>query len=634
MYNFSYNLVGLIFLIVLTIYFFKIPIFPNQSNKYFKFILFLSCITIGLDTLTAIINNNSSQFPIAIHYVTNILFFLTYWTLAFLFLRYTLLLSKQEKYIKSKTNYVILCLMIFEQLAIISTPLTHVLFYFDPIAGYSHGPLYMPLALTNLFILLLSCFLVITNQKYFTKMQRFAIPVYILILVLANGIQVFFPYIYITGAALALATFIMFLTLQNPTAYYDSLTMVYSRESFQDYISKLIYNKSKFQIIIIDIVNTTMINRTLGEQAGSQIITQVASHLKEICKTNLIFRLEGDCFIIFTQKKDSRDKILIDMHKKFPFEYKFGASKITVHIHVNYSETLSEFADTAEAIGVIQDCAKVSKKYKTQLINESSLDDVMRKRKVEKALKRAIDDKNLCVYLQPIYNVKTKLFEKAEALVRINDPELGLIMPGEFIEVAEKNGSITKITPIVIEQVCKFLSQSKLPSSFKKISINLSVIDCLNKDLDKDIIKTISNYGINPSTLIFELTETVASLAPEVKDTMTNLKKLGINFALDDFGSGYANLDAVLKLPFDIIKIDRELVLLAQDSRYEVMLGGLINIMKNLNFDLIVEGIETKAQSKLVCDMGAFVHQGFLYSRPVDLDTFVKIINENANPKL
>jgi diguanylate cyclase (GGDEF)-like protein len=524
--------------------------------------------------------------------------------------------------------------MIFEQLIILSTSLTHAIFYIDPIAGYSHGPLYAPLAILNLFILLLAGLLVITNKKNFTGMQRFAIPAYIIILLTANGIQVFFPYVYVTGAALALATFIMFLTLQNPTAYYDSLTMVYSRESFQDYLSRLIYTKSKFQIIIIDIVNTTIINRTLGEQAGSQIITQVASRLKELCPNNLIFRLEGDNFIIFTKKEENRDKIVKNLYKKFPFEIELGASKISVHVHLNYSETLSEFKETTEAIGVIKDCAKISKKYKTSLINKSTLEEVMRTRKVEKALTRAIEKKDFCVYLQPIYNTKTKLFEKAEALVRIKDPELGLIMPGEFIEIAEKDGSITKITQIVIERVCKFIVETKIPNSFKKISINLSVIDCLNNNLAKDINHITDKYNIDPSYLVFELTETVASIAPQVKDTMLDLKKRGISFALDDFGSGYANLDAVVKLPFDIIKIDRELVLLTQDGRYKVMLEGLIKIMNNLNFEIVVEGIETKEQSKLICDMGAFVHQGYLYSRPVDFETFVNVINNNVNLKM
>lgn len=634
MYNISYNLMGLIFLTVLTIYFFKIPIFPNQSNKYFKAILLLSCLSIGLDILTAIVINNSSNYSEAIQYFISIIFFLTYWTLAFSFLRYTIVLSRLEKYIKSKANYLILSLLLFEQIAILSTPITHVIFYIDPVLGYSHGILYKPLALTNIFILFLSCMLVVTNRKNFSVMQRVAIPLYIVILLIANGLQVFFPYVYLTGAALALATFIMFLTLQNPTSYYDSLTMVYSRESFQDYLSKLISQKSKFQIIIVDIVNTTIINRTLGEEAGSQIITQVATRIKDLCPNDLIFRLEGDEFIIFTEKEEVRNKILMNFNKKFPFEYKFGSSKISVHIHLNYSETLSDFESTAEAIGVIKDCAKISKNNKTILINRSSLNEVKRCRKVEKALKRAIDEKDFCVYLQPIYNTETDLFEKAEALVRINDPELGLIMPGEFIEIAEKNGSISKLTPIVVEQVCQFLAQTKLPSSFKTISINLSVIDCLNNNLDKYITSIISNYNIKPSSLIFELTETVASLAPQVKDTMINLKKLGIGFALDDFGSGYANLDAVVKLPFDVIKIDRELVILTQDGRYRVMLEGLIHIMNNLKFDIIIEGIETQEQAKLLCDMGAYVHQGYLYSRPVNLENFEQIINDNANLRM
>jgi diguanylate cyclase (GGDEF)-like protein len=623
---------GLIFLTVLTIYFFKIPIFPNTSNKYFKAILLLSCVSIALDTISAIVTNNSSQYSSTTQYIISIVFFLTYWTLAFFFLRYTLLLSKQKKYIKSKANYFMLALVLFEQLAIITTAWTHAIFYIDPVVGYSHGFLYIPLAIINLIILFLAGLLVITKKTNFTSMQRIAIPMYIIILLVANGIQVFFPVVYLTGAALALATFIMFLTLQNPTSHYDSLTMVYSRESFQDYLSKLINDKSKFQVIIVDIVDTTIINRTLGEEIGSQIITEVALKLKNLCPNNFIFRLDGDVFIIVTEKEEERNLILQDLRKKFPFNHSFGASKISVHVHLNYSESLSDFEDSSEAICVIQDCAKLAKTNNSHLINESSLTEVMRSRKVELALKNAIDKKDFCVYLQPIYNTETNLYEKAEALVRIQDPELGLIMPFEFIDLAEKNGSITKLTPIVIEQVCKFISQTTLPSSFKTISINLSVIDFLNNDLIKEITTIINKYKIDPSKLVFELTETVASVTPQVEDTMNKLKEFGVEFALDDFGSGYANLDAVVKLPFDVVKIDRELVLLIQNNRYRVMLEGLIKIMKNLDLDIIVEGIETEDQSKLISNMGANTHQGYLYSKPVDLETFTDIININANP--
>lgn len=622
---------GLLFLIVLTIYFVKIPIFPNRSNKYFKAILVLSCVSIGLDTISAVLINNFNDYSSFTLYSITTLFFFSYWSLAFLFLRYTLLLSKRQSYIKSRINYVVLALIIFEQVAILTTTFTHAIFYYDPVLGYMHGPLYRPLALLNLVIISLSGVLVLCKKSNFTKMQRFAIPMYIFILILANGIQVYFPLVYVTGAALSLATFIMFLTLQNPTSYYDSLTMVYSRESFQDYLFKVINDKSKFQVIIVDIVDTNIINRTLGEQTGSNIITQVATRIKDLCIKDLVFRLEGDSFVIVTEQESNRDRIILDLFSKFPFEFEFGSSKITVNVHINYSQTLSGFNDTSEAICVIQDCAKAAKSNKTRIINETSLNKVMRTRKVELALKRAIDEKDFSVFLQPIFNTQTKTFERAEALVRIKDPELGLIMPNEFIDIAEKNGSISKLTPVVIDQVCNFIKENVLPSTFKKISINLSVIDCLNDKLSNEIISIIDKYEIDPSTLVFEITETVASLAPQVENTMKNLKNIGIEFALDDFGSGYANLDAVLKLPFNVIKIDRELVILIQDKRYKIMLEGLIDIIHNLSLDIIVEGIETEEQANLINKMGATTHQGYLYSKPVDFETFLSIINKKAN---
>ena len=634
MYNISYNLVGLVFLIVLTIYFFKIPIFPNRSNTVFKAILVLSCLSIGLDISTAVIVNNSESYSIAMQYVSNTVFFLVYWPLAFFFLHYTILLTKRENLINSKVNIVLNSLMVIEMIIIALSPLFHTIFYIDPVGGYTHGFLYVPIAILNVIIVFSAGLLVLINRRSFTIMQRTAIPMYILILCVANIVQVYYPFVYVTGAALALSTFIMFLTLQNPNIYYDSLTMVFSRESLEDYLSKLVHKKEKFQIIIVDVVNTTNINRTLGERAGSEIISQTAKRIKSSCPNNLIFRLEGDAFVIFTKSEERRDKLIEKFKKQFPFNYKIDTTQITVHVHLNYSETLSKFESTAEAIGVIQDCAKSSKKNKISLINESSLDEIKRIRSVEKALQRAIDEKDFSVYIQPIYNTTTGLFEKAEALVRIKDDELGLIMPNEFIEIAEKNRMIKFLTPVVIEQVCKFIHSSSFPSTFKAISINLSVIDCLDENLDKFILSMIDKYEIDPSRLIFEITETVASLAPQVTITMKSLQKHGVKFSLDDFGSGYANIDAVVKLPFNIIKIDRELVLLLHDVRYKVMLEGLVKIMLNLDYDIIVEGIETEEQAGVLDGMGAHVHQGYLYSRPVPMDVFTRVINDNATIKL
>jgi len=627
MYDLSYDLVGFIFLIILTGYFLCRPIFPNLSNKAYRLILIISVISVALNILTAHTINYSSKYSIQLNYVLNTLLFLISWTLPFVLYQYAIILTKNKNYFKNKFHTLMIGYYVVQSLIILSTPFTHLVIYFDSNLAYHHGTLYFAMVFINFSILCLSAIIVIVLGQRMPTIQRVIIPFYIAMIIGFDLVQLLYPLLLINGLILSLATFLMFLTLQNPTSYFDALTTNYSRATFLEYLDMLTIRNKPFQIIIIDVDSTATINKTFGEKIGTQIITKTGQKVKWASNNNLTFRIDGDVFIVVTFSISERDQVLNNLEGEFPFKQKYNDDyTYDAHVHLNYTNSLQDFEDIDEAYQIIIESIEISKQRNLTLINSGTVDSIKKNRKIETALKNSIDNRDIRIYLQPIINTKSKKITNAEALVRLYDSELGLIMPDEFIPMAEKDGNITKLTPLIIESVCKYLSENDLPDSFKKVSINLSVIDCLNPNMDKLILSILKKYDINPSRLIFEVTETVASLAPQLKATMLNIKAAGSTFALDDFGSGYANLDAVIKLPFDIIKIDRKLLLLIHNEQYKIMFSGIMNTLHSLNLETVVEGIETEGQAGIVRDVKGTYQQGYLYSKPLSLDDFTKFI--------
>ncbi len=628
-YQLSYSLAGFVFLLILTVYFLYRPIFPNPSNRRFRLILIVSLISVGMDLLTAHTINHSEQISTSLNYLFNIIYFSSLWLLPVIFLQYIFILTKKPKYRSSKLNLALVASYVIQVAAIVSTPLTKFIIYFDSSNVYHHGSLYTIFVGYNIALLLLSAIFVITNGNEMPKEQRIIVITYVFLLLGANLVQTLNPEVLLSGFALAAASFLMFFTLQNPASYYDSLTNNYSRTTLHEYIEMLVSQNVHFQFIIVDIKGTTAINKTLGEEIGTDIISIVGKKVLASSGLNLSFRMDGDQFIIITQTIKERDLTIEVLKKQFPFKYHYSDYYFDVNVHLNYTDTIYDFEDQNEATEIIKECTLVSKTSSLSLINKGSLDAIKKNRKIEKALRNCIENQDILIYLQPIFSSKTKKCVKAEALIRLYDCELGIIMPDEFIQLAESNGSITKLAPLIIEKVCKFLSSTKLPKSFKNISINLSVIDCMNPNLDTLILDILKKYNIKNNQISFEITETVASLVPALEKNMFILRKEGIAFALDDFGSGFANIDTVVKLPFDIIKIDRQLLLLMDDPKYNILLKSLIEIFLALDLEIVVEGIENNKQSKFVEDIGATYQQGYLYAPPLSMEDFTDLIKED-----
>ncbi len=628
MRNISFNILGLIIIIIVTSYTYMRPMFKNRTNCYYKHILVLSLISTFLDIIFTILNSFPFQYSDALKYTVGTLFFMSYWPLAYVFFAYTLYAAKLVKHKNNRIFYTLNIAFLLEWISIISTSFSHLIFYYDSQLGYMHGVLYVPLALFNIILILSGGAVVLISKNKPSRDQEIAIYSYIFIFCLSNFIQTIIPHINITGFGLACSTLIIYLSLQNPDRYLDNLTGTYTRQAFREYLSGLISNKTKFQIIIVDIENMALINSSIGEEMGTKIIQEVSRKVRTISERNYTFRIDGDSAIIVTKKIEERDRILEQLDREFPFEYKLAITSYTVKIHIHHTDTFDDFDSITEANDIITECALIAKKSPDK-ITKNVISDIRRTKKIEKILKTSIEDKTICIYLQPIYNTKTESFDRAEALIRLYDDELGLIMPNDFIPIAEENNTILDITPVIIEEVCKYVSTETLPSTFKNISINLSSIDCQVDDFDKIILDAIERYKIDPSFLIFEITETIAFISPKIKKTMKNLRDHNILLALDDFGSGYANIDTLTKLPFDIVKIDRDMILLLNSVRYKNITLAIIRTIIDYGFDVVVEGVENKELAEVLKKNGALHHQGFFYSKPIEISKFKEFLLNN-----
>jgi EAL domain-containing protein (putative c-di-GMP-specific phosphodiesterase class I) len=232
------------------------------------------------------------------------------------------------------------------------------------------------------------------------------------------------------------------------------------------------------------------------------------------------------------------------------------------------------------------------------------------------------------MYYQPIYDIRAGKFLSAEALIRLNDPEFGIIMPGLFIPAAEQRNMLGPIGEFVLEDVFRFVGSDDFQNSgLEFVEINLSVHQAIDPSLIYRVESLQNKYHVQPSQINFEVTESIYSQDHELLDyNLEKLKEMGYQLSLDDYGTGYSNINRVLSLPLSIIKFDKSLVDASDSEKGRSVLGYSILMMRNIRKAILVEGVETKEKVDQVISLGAEYIQGFYYSKPLPVPQFLEFI--------
>ena len=250
---------------------------------------------------------------------------------------------------------------------------------------------------------------------------------------------------------------------------------------------------------------------------------------------------------------------------------------------------------------------------------------------MEEILNRAVTEKGITMYYQPIFNVKAHRFSSAEALARLFDREYGMISPALFIPAAEKAGLILKVGDIVLESVFRFISENDIEAlGLDYIEINLSVAQCLQADLPAFVHRLQDKYKVRPDQVNFEITETMFDNLSGVMDrNLSALADMGYTFSLDDYGVGYSNIQRLRTLPLRIIKIDKSMVDDMFSEEGEVIIQNTVRMMQGIHKELVVEGVETREAIDACRELSCDYIQGFYYSRPLPAEDFVSFMKSH-----
>lgn len=418
----------------------------------------------------------------------------------------------------------------------------------------------------------------------------------------------------------------------------DVLTNLFNRSAFWQYLENQVAEQTPFFLLYIDIAQFKQINEFYGHNEGDHLLVELSRRLKNlIAPTDFLARMGGDEFAIVLNNIDTLEKCKAFSQKLFsltnqPFytqddeSYLIGLKVGAVsYPHDSLKpEDLLKFADLS-AYSANKKTRNAIQFYSQELKEASH-----RRIDLEQALKYAIENDELLLNLQPILNLKTLKIEKAEVLVRWNRPDEGLVMPSEFIEIAEKTGLIVPLGKWVFNKASEYLKQLERENIQVKLSINLSPIQVMDNSFFEFIKSTIERQQVDPKLLELEVTESsLINDYNEVFNLLNSARGLGLSVSVDDFGTGYSSLAYLKRLPIDILKIDRSFVQdIATDANDKAIVMAVIAMAHQLKLEVIAEGVETQEQQSFLVKNKCDSAQGYLFSRPVEFTAFVKLFED------
>lgn len=415
----------------------------------------------------------------------------------------------------------------------------------------------------------------------------------------------------------------------------DGITNLPNTVAFDAEIERIFLKKSKKIVFVLDIDNFSAINQRYGITFGDKVLKHLSNFLLTVENVDAAYRLSSDRFGLVAdgESYNTATSIVRQINKRCEKSWGIGLKDILISINTaivmipKHAGNTQEFKDSVDfAVTML----KSSNKLSAVIYNKKLFLSRQRKLDVETALRSAVyNDSHIVVEFQPIFDIETNRLCAAEALTRINDPSLGLIMPGEFIPIAETDGLITRISEIVLQKTCRFIKENEsLVKKLNYISLNLSVEDLSVPHIATKLLGIIDSYEIDPSIIAFELTESM--LLERMKESRAVLETFAqrdITIILDDFGVGYSNLNILAKMPFDVIKIDKSLLKNYDEDTDSLHI--IADMLHRFKKKIVIEGVETKEHLHYSSRAGIEMVQGYYFSRPVDYLRFEDILEEN-----
>lgn len=426
-------------------------------------------------------------------------------------------------------------------------------------------------------------------------------------------------------------------------ATHDFLTGLPNRLLFSDRLTQRLAHahrsKAMMAVMFLDLDRFKLVNDALGHNVGDELLKQVAERLT-VClrEVDTVARMGGDEFTIILSDLNGpgdatavADRVL----ETFSSPFEVGEHQLFVTASLGISLYPSDGADVETLVRNADTAMYRAKEHggnRYQLCTDGISKVPTEQMKLENSLRKALENGELILHYQPRVECRTGAVLGGEALLRWNHPELGLLMPDQFVPLAEETGLIVPIGEWVLQTACKQNKAWQDAGLMKtEIAVNVSAVQIQHGDLVATVKKALDETGLAPEYLGLELTETTLLRNPSrAGETLQELKTMGIRVSIDDFGTGHSSLSYLKDLPTDYVKIDRSFVRdISSDPDNAAIAGAVIAMAHSLKLKVIAEGVETLDQLDFLRSLNCDEMQGYFVSRPVTSESFSQMLDES-----
>lgn len=413
---------------------------------------------------------------------------------------------------------------------------------------------------------------------------------------------------------------------------FDSLTGLYSKEFFYRRVKETLEQNpgKEYDILCSDVENFKLVNDIFGVPAGDRLLGSIAAiYTKLVGEKGICGRLHADQFACLMERRyDYADAFFVqaDMELGRTSNMRNTVMKWGIYAVEDRTLAVEQMCDRAllAARNIKGQYGKHYSRYddelRNKMLHEQAITDIM---------EEALSEDQFVIYLQPKYSISEDRLAGAEALVRWEHPEWGFQSPAAFIPLFERNGFITKLDQYVWKKTCAVMQEwdrkgyPQIP-----VSVNVSRADVYQVDLAEVLMETVRRYGIAPSRLHLEITESAYTEDPEqIIDTVRHLRKLGFIIEMDDFGSGYSSLNMLNQLPLDILKLDMKFIQSETAKPIDKgILGFIMGLARWMKLSVVAEGVETREQLERLREIGCDFVQGYYFARPMPCTDFEALL--------
>ena len=514
-------------------------------------------------------------------------------------------------------------------------PFTKIIYFINDKGIYQRGVLFYSLYALAYMYIFVAYYEMIKYRRLFTALKFVSVFLVFLVMVASSVFQAFYPMYNIQMFFTAVAFLIALYGLQSPEERMHGSTGLFSMNAYIQDVNKYHVLNTPVGVTLSVMTNYNSLIELLGYFTVQDIIATLARRLEDWVRTSRIdidlYYLGGGRFATISDDRYEDEKIRIaqEINAALSREVEVREMAVKVMNNVCFIACPKDIDDPKFLISF--DGRLEMEAYTGELRYAEKLFDKERfelRHDIAKVIDRAFDENLFRLEYQPVYSQKDKRYVRAEAFLRLDDPDFGPISPDLLISEAERLNSIHAITAYVIEEVCKFVSMPEfLLLGLEFVEINLSPVQCMWSDLLSVLLSTMKIYNVQPKNICFNITDVDGKEMFEMMcDNVNALSQIGFMIYMDDFGAGIFEVERIAQMPLSGIKLDRTFVREGLKGENTVVFEGSLRMIKDLEIDPVAVGVEDEEMEKRLTELGCNYLQGYHFCRPLDKKELIRFI--------